>query len=249
MLGSSTVRTTASRIRIRLRTGELDLTGLYLVMRIPLLIWDQQPVSRIRNRKKVAMPRQENATLTEYLHQWNGGDRQAAARVIEEVYDELRNLAASYARKERPDHTLQATAIVHEAYLQLFGDSTPPWRNRSHFFGVAARIMRRILIDYARGHNAVKRGGQAQKLPLGRITDLPEAKAPEVVALDEALTSLAALEPRLVRIVEARYFGGMSVAETAEYVGASRATVIRDWRRAKAWLHAELTSQENGHAH
>lgn len=178
--------------------------------------------------------------LTESLELWSSGDPRATEQVIAVVYDELRRIAASYLRQERPGHTLQATALVHEAYLQIFGQSGIEWRNRAHFLGVAARLMRRILIDYARERNAQKRGGRVQHVPLTLIGGVSAKRAPDLLALDDALHSLARRDRRQARVVEARYFGGLSVDEVAEYLEVSRATVIRDWRQAKAWLHAEL---------
>jgi RNA polymerase sigma factor (TIGR02999 family) len=158
------------------------------------------------------------------------------------VYDELRRLAASALRHERPDHTLQPTALVHEAYLRLADEPTGRWENRSHFLAVAARAMRRILVDHARRHNAAKRGSGAVCLHLDDLEHAApsEADAVDLVALDDALGRLSELDPRQARIVELRFFGGLSVEETAAIIDASPRTVRRDWQFARAWLKREM---------
>ena len=156
------------------------------------------------------------------------------------VYDELRALAASYLRRERPDHTLQATALVHEAYLRLIDQKVAGWQDRAHFLGMAAYLMRQILVNHAVRHRAVKRGGEALKLTLEAAAETPGAPAVDLVALDDALKSLAALDPQRGRVVELRFFGGLTVEETAEVMGLSPRTVKREWRGAKAWLYAQL---------
>lgn len=162
------------------------------------------------------------------------------------IYDELRRLASSYLRRERKDHTLQPTALVHEAYLKLIDQTQVQWQNRAHFFGIAAQVMRRILVDHARRHTADKRGGDAQKLPLEEEIlvvaggSASQEKSVELLALDEALENLAALDPRKARIVELRYFSGLSVEETAEVIGVSPVTIKREWRMAKAWLYGAI---------
>jgi RNA polymerase sigma factor (TIGR02999 family) len=175
--------------------------------------------------------------VTALLQAWGGGDREAGDRLLPLVYRELRRQAARYLRRERRDHTLPATALVHEAYLRLVGEQAP-WANRSHFFGVAARVMRQVLVDHARRHGAVKRGGGWTRVTL----EGPEAaaagkeKAIDVVLLDQALDELAVLDAGKARVVELRYFGGLSLEETAAALGVSASTVTRDWRMARAWL-------------
>ncbi len=176
--------------------------------------------------------------ITALLKGWSGGDREALERLMPVVYAELRRLAAAHLRSERPDHTLQPTALVHEAYLRLQGQRSVEWANRGHFFGIAARIMRRILVDHARRRRALKRDAAALHLAAAE----PEApdQAPELIALDTALTSLEKLDPQQARVVELRFFGGMTVEETAEATGISTATVKREWRTARAWLRREI---------
>lgn len=180
--------------------------------------------------------------LTRLLGEVSAGNEQAAAQLFAVVYDELRRLAASALRGERPDHTLQATALVHEAYLRLADEPQARWENRAHFLAVAARAMRRILVDHARGRNAQKRGSGAARFSLEDI----EAIAPEpndhldLVILDQALARLSVIDPRQGRIIELRFFGGLTVEETAAVVGASPRTVKRDWHLARAWLKREM---------
>lgn len=178
--------------------------------------------------------------VTQLLAALRGGQGDAQAELISAVYDELRRIAAGYMRRERVDHTLQATALVHEAYLQLVDQTRVTWQNRAHFFGVAAQLMRRILVDHARGHSAQKRGGGAAKLSLDEALGHFQDKAIEVQLLDDALVALAELDERQARIVELRFFGGLTVEETAEVLQVSPATVEREWRMAKAWLHSQL---------
>ncbi len=183
--------------------------------------------------------------LTQLLVQLSEGKSQAVDDILPLIYDELRRLASNYLRRERSDHTLQPTALVHEAYIKLIDQTQVKWQNRAHFFGIAANIMRRILVDYARQHKADKRGGAAEKLPLEEeILIVSEGKSAELLALDEALENLAKIDPQKSKIVELRYFGGLSVEETAEVLGVSEITVKRHWRMAKAWLYGQL-SHEN----
>lgn len=178
--------------------------------------------------------------VTNLLVQLKNGNRDAEPRLIPLVYAELRRLAGHYIRGERPGHTLQATALVHEAYLRLVGQKEISWQNRAHFFGVAANLMRRILVDHARAKQAKKRGGSGQKLSLDEAV-LVKPEAPEqFLALDEALERLARRDPRQSRIVELRFFGGLSEEETAEVLGISTRTVKRDWSVARAWLYQQL---------
>jgi RNA polymerase sigma factor (TIGR02999 family) len=178
--------------------------------------------------------------VTNLLIQLKNGNRDAQSRLIPLVYAELRRLAAVYMRRERSGHTLQATALVHEAYLRLAGQDGISWQNRAHFFGVAANIMRRILVDHARAKQAKKRGGLDQKVSFDEAV-LVQPEAPQqFLALDEALERLAKRDPRESRIVELRFFGGLSDEETAEVLGISVRTVKRDWKVARAWLYQQL---------
>jgi len=178
--------------------------------------------------------------VTVLLAELTKGNGEASAKLIPMVYAELRRLAASYTRKERCDHTLQATALVHEAYLKLIEQRSVNWQSRAHFFGIAAQIMRRILVDHARGHLRDKRGGGQQEVPLDEAIIFAPEQSGELINLDEALNRLATLDPRQAKIVELRFFGGLNVDETAEVLGISPKTVKRDWSVAKAWLHGEL---------
>ncbi len=186
--------------------------------------------------------------VTQLLHDWRNGDQQAMDRLLPLVYEELRRLAGHYLRGERQGHTLQTSALVHEAYLMLVAQDNIDWQNRSHFFGVAAQAMRRVLVDYARSRNYHKRGGKAQHVALDEAANLAEERAAEVVALDEALQSLAQIDPRKSRVVELRYFGGLSVEETAEVLDIAPVTVMRDWSTAKAWLLREMSRDEQDDA-
>ncbi|HEX5732815.1 MAG TPA: sigma-70 family RNA polymerase sigma factor [Blastocatellia bacterium] len=178
--------------------------------------------------------------VTQLLLDWSNGDREALDRLMPVVYDELHRLAARYIARERMDHTLQPTALVHEAYLQLVDQSRVGWQNRAHFFGAAARLMRRILVDHARAHKAAKRGGGEYKVPIDQVAELAEKTDLDLIALDEALTELAALDEQQCRIVEMRYFGGLSIEETAEVLRISPATVKRHWQIAKGWLYQQM---------
>jgi len=180
------------------------------------------------------------ADVTELLKRHTDGDPQALAELIPLVYKELQKLASHYLQGERPGHTLQATALVHEAYIRLVEHKEIDWKNRSHFFAVAALTMRRILVDYARKHRAVKRGGDSPQISLERDAVFSREQSPELLAIDELLTKLAKLDPQEARIVELRYFAGLSVGQTAEVVGVSPATVKREWSIAKAWLTREM---------
>jgi RNA polymerase sigma factor (TIGR02999 family) len=178
--------------------------------------------------------------VTQILQEVSGGNREAPARLMPLVYDELRRLADHYLRRERPDHTLQPTALVHEAYLKLIDQTRVDWQNRAHFFGVAAQLMRRILVDHARRHQASKRGGFQQKLTLDEAVDYSQTRDVDLVKLDDALTALAKFDARQSRVVELRFFGGLTIEETAEAIGISPATVKVDWNMAKAWLRREI---------
>jgi RNA polymerase sigma factor (TIGR02999 family) len=180
------------------------------------------------------------AGVTQLLAAWRQGNQEAMERLVPLIYDELHRLAQSYLRREKPGHTLQTTALVNEAYLRLIDQQSVNWQSRAHFIGIAAQMMRRILVDHARGKQAVKRGGGEAKLSLDEELEVPGERARELVALDDALTALAALDPQQSRIIELRYFGGLSIAETAEVIGLSPATVKREWSLAKAWLYHQL---------
>ncbi len=181
--------------------------------------------------------------ITRLLIRATDGDHAAFDQLMTLLYDELRSLASGYLRRERPDHTLQATALVHEAWLRIVDQTQVNWQNRAHFFGVAAQVMRRILVDHARRHNSEKRGGEIQRLSIDEDLDAVGERADELVALDDALTALAAIDPQKSRIVELRFFGGLSVEETAEVLGVSAITVKRQWRMAKAWLYGEINQR------
>lgn len=178
--------------------------------------------------------------ITHLLQRMSAGDREAERDVVALVYGELRRLAASYMRVERDDHTLQPTALVHEAYLGLVKQREVQWRGRAHFFAIAATIMRRILVDYARARLAQKGPGQFQKVSLEGALGFPEERPAELLALHDALERLAGWDPRQSRIVELRFFGGLSEEEIGEVLGISARQVGRDWSMAKAWLHGEL---------
>ena len=178
--------------------------------------------------------------VTRLLGQVRSGHQEAMEQLLPLVYDELRRLAGGYFRRERSDHTLQPTALVHEAYLKLVDQRSVQWENRGHFLGVAATLMRRILLDYARVHKAEKRGGGGQKVMLDEGMAVTELRAVEMISLDLALTKLTSMDADQGRIVELRFFGGLSVEETAEVMKISPATVKRYWASAKAWLYREI---------
>jgi RNA polymerase sigma factor (TIGR02999 family) len=174
------------------------------------------------------------------LVRWREGDRHALDDLLPLVYDELHRLAGYYMRGERPSHTLQTSALVNEAYLRLAGAEDIQWQNRAHFFAISAQVMRHILVDHARRRNKEKRGGVVQKVELDEAMLVSDERAAEVVALDDALKSLAKIDPRKSQLVELRFFGGMSIDETAEVMQVSPGTVMRDWTIAKAWLLREI---------
>lgn len=178
--------------------------------------------------------------VTRLLRNWSQGDENAASELFPIVYEELRRLARRYMRDERSEHTLQPTALIHEAYLRLVDQRRAQWQNRAHFFAVAAQMMRRILVDYARGRAYQKRGGACSNLPLEENVVIAPERSQEIVALDSALERLAAIDARKARVVELRYFGGLETQEIADVLGISAVTVTRDWKMAKAWLHQEL---------
>lgn len=181
------------------------------------------------------------------LEQHRRGEPEAFQRLLALVYDELRRLAAYQLQAERPGHTLQPTALVHEAYLRIAGQGRQmQWRNKAHFFALAAQIMRHVLVDYARAHRTEKRGGDFSKIPLEEARLLPAEINPDLVALDEALSALAEKDERKSRLVELRYFGGLSIEEAGEVLGLSPTTVRREWTMTKAWLRREMKSREEG---
>jgi len=180
--------------------------------------------------------------ITRMLREWSDGNREALENLMPLVYDELHRQAARFLRRERADHTLQATALIHETYIKLIDQREANWESRAHFFAIAANLMRRILVDHARAKYREKRGGNAVKLPLEEAMLISgEEKNVDLMALDEALTRLEKIDEQQARVVELRYFGGLSLEETAEALRVSRTTVANDWSMAKAWLHRELT--------
>ena len=186
--------------------------------------------------------------LTGLLIEWARGDKAALDQLTPLVYDEIRRIAHRYVQHEREGQTLQTTALVHEAYLRLAGSQRVDWQNRAHFFAVTAQVMRHILIDHARRRQYVKHGGEMQRVSFDAVTReammMSQPRASELLALDEALTELARLDPRKSRVVELRYFGGLSLEETADVLEVSAMTVRRDWRAAKAWLYKAVTSDK-----
>jgi len=188
--------------------------------------------------------RAAQAEVTGLLLQWSQGDEHALDQLLPLIYDECRRIAARQLRRERADHTLDPTALVHELYLRLVDQRRASWENRAQFYGIAARLMRRILVDYARSHHAQKRGGSAIFLPLDAAGEAAAATgAADVLAIDEALQRLGASDPEQLRIVELRFFAGLTVEETAHVIGCSPRTIKREWRMAKAWLWQELRSE------
>jgi RNA polymerase sigma factor (TIGR02999 family) len=182
--------------------------------------------------------------ITELIADVRRGDNVAAEDLFRRVYRELRQLAANYMRRERRDHTLQPTALVHEAYLRVLKERDVSYENRAHFFGVAANVMRRILVDHARAHRAEKRGGRDVKVTLEDTPAIAVENFDYILDVDEALDRLAVLDPRQARIVELRFFAGLSVEQTAEVLGVTSRTVVRDWRVARAWLQRELAAPD-----
>lgn len=182
--------------------------------------------------------------VTELLIAWGNGSQDALEHLFPLVYEELRRLAHRHMRRERPGHSLQTTAVAHEAYLRLIDQKHVQWQNRAHFFAIAAQMMRRILITHAQSHAYAKRGGGALKVSLDEAAILSKERAGELIALDEALTGLTAIDPRRSKVVELRFFGGLSNEEIAEVLKVSPNTVIRDWNVAKAWLYREMSKEQ-----
>jgi RNA polymerase sigma-70 factor, ECF subfamily len=189
------------------------------------------------------MSSQPQDRITELLHAWRSGDMTARDELMAVIHNELHRLARGYMRRERPGHTLQTTALINEAYLRLVGQTRTDWQSRAHFFGLAAQFMRRILVDHARGHRYAKRGGPALVVvPIDEAVLFAPDRAPALLDLDAALTRLGSIDPRKARVVELRYFGGLTVDETADLLDVAPITVMRDWSFAKAWLKRELGS-------
>jgi RNA polymerase sigma factor (TIGR02999 family) len=184
--------------------------------------------------------RDSSSQVTVLLSRWRGGDREALDALMPLVYSELRRIAHHYLKNERSGHTLQSTALVHEAYVRLIDQEFPQWQNRAHFFAVAAQLMRQILVDYARSHGAAKRGGSVCKLTLDEAQEVSQPMDVDIVALDEALKILAERDAQQSRVVELKFFAGLSIEDTSEVLGISCSTVKRDWVTARAWLYREL---------
>jgi RNA polymerase sigma factor (TIGR02999 family) len=185
-----------------------------------------------------------SSETTQLLRAWASGDPAALEQLTPRVYQELRRIAGHHMQNERPEQTIQTTALVHEAYLKLIDITNVDWRHRAHFFAISSQVMRRILLDRARHRIAQKRGGVSPKLNLDELPEIGPERARELIALDDALTTLAEVDPRKAQIVEMRFFGGLSAEETAEVLQVSQKTVLRDWTLARAWLLAELTRGE-----
>jgi RNA polymerase sigma factor (TIGR02999 family) len=183
----------------------------------------------------------QTSETTQLLRAWADGDRSALERLTPRVYRTLRRIAGYQLQHERPGQTLQATALVHEAYLELIDIRNVDWQHRAHFFAVSAQIMRHILLDRARRRVAAKRGGDAERVNLDELPDIGSGRARELIALDDALNTLAGIDPRKARVVELRFFGGLSVEESSAVLAISPETVMRDWKFARSWLHAELS--------
>jgi RNA polymerase sigma-70 factor, ECF subfamily len=186
------------------------------------------------------MPESSCSETTRLLRAWAGGDEEALEHLTPRVYEELRRIAGRFMRNERPGRTIQTTALVHEAYLKLVDIDNVAWQHRAHFFAISAQVMRRILLERARRSKAAKRGGDAARIDLDEAPDVASVRAREVIALDDALNAMATIDPRKARVVEMRFFAGLSVEETAEVLKVSVDTVVRDWKLARAWLRAEM---------
>ena len=183
----------------------------------------------------------DSHTVTKMLAEWSdSGDREALDRLMPIIYDELRHQAARYLQRERDDHTLQTTALVHEAYVRLIDQVNVRWQNRAHFYAIAAEMMRRILVDHARKRSAAKRGGHTMKVTLNEALHASDEQNLDLIAVDEALSRLASIDQQQAKVIELRFFGGLNVEETAEVLGISERTVKRDWSVAKAWIRREL---------
>jgi len=188
------------------------------------------------------MPSTRNGDVTRLLSDWSNGDRRALDELLPLVYDELRHLANAYLKRERDGHTLQSTALVHEAFLRLVNQHDVQWQGRAHFFGIAAQMIRRILVDHARAQRAAKRGAGAVRIDLGEELAVAQQRDLDLIVLDDALERLATMDERQSRIVELRFFAGLSVEDTADVMGISTATVKREWSSARAWLFREVVT-------
>ena len=206
------------------------------------MLWDTHASSACLGAKRAV--RGASNPVTELLVRWRGGDKAALDALMPLVYSELRRIANRHLQAERSDHTLQSTALVHEAYVRLTNQQLPQWQNRAHFFAVAAQLMRQILVDHARSHRASKRGGEVYKLALDDAEDQQKPIDIDIVALDDALKSLTAMDAQQGKVVELKFFGGLSNEDTAEVLGISTSTVKRDWTTARAWLFRELNRSE-----
>ncbi len=182
-------------------------------------------------------------TVTQWLQAWSQGDQSALEQLVPVVQAELHHLAQHYLQRERQGHTLQPSALVNEAFLRLL-DQPATWQNRAHFFGIAAQLMRRVLVEHARHKNAAKRGGDWERISLAEVNEAASPENPDLIALDDALNSLATFDPRQRQVVELRYFGGLTIEETAEVLSLSPATVEREWSLARAWLRRELSNRK-----
>ena len=181
--------------------------------------------------------------VTELLLDWSNGNQAALDQLMPLVYEELHRLAHQHMARERPEHTLQTSGLLNEAYLKLVDQKNVRWQNRAHFFAIAAKLMRQILVDHAKQRHRVKRGGHARQVPLDEAVVVSPERGAEMMALDDALQTLAAVDQRKSQILELRFFGGLSIEETAEVLGVSPGTVMRDWTLAKAWLRMEMTGE------
>jgi RNA polymerase sigma factor (TIGR02999 family) len=198
----------------------------------------------VSDRSKTSLTDDQTSETTQLLRAWADGDQGALERLTPRVYRTLRRIAGHHLQNERAGQTLQATALVHEAYLELIEITNVDWQHRAHFFAVSAQIMRHILLDRARRRVAAKRGGEAERLNLDEVPDLCATRAKELIALEDALNALTAIDARKARVVELRFFGGLSVDETAAVLAISSETVMRDWKFARSWLHAELDKSQ-----
>ena len=194
--------------------------------------------------KAKSMSKHSPEEVTQMLLDWSDGNKEALDRLMPLIYDELRRLARHYMRRERRGHTLQTTALVNEAYMRLIDQRSVQWQNRVHFFSVAARMMRRILIDYARSRQVAKREGELRKVSIDEAATIAHEPDASLIAIDDALTSLEALDPRKVQVIELRFFGGLTIDETAAALNTSHATIERDWTTARAWLYREVSRSE-----